>query len=160
MELGIGYFGDTRRERSGELLAQRVSDRQTVCLRKLADDRAEQIRFRRFLASEAVTVEEMVSHRAMFVAAVAKDRHVLAIQDTSEINYQAQNGRKQRLGTVGNGRDIGLFIHPVLGVDALTGECLGLIDAQVWRRTKSKAKNYKELPIEQKESHRWLKGAA
>ena len=160
MELGIGYFGDTRRERSGELLARRVSDRQTVCLRKLADDRAEQIRFRRFLASEAVTVEEMVSHRAMFVAAVAKDRHVLAIQDTSEINYQAQNGRKQRLGTVGNGRDIGLFIHPVLGVDALTGECLGLIDAQVWRRTKSKAKNYKELPIEQKESHRWLKGAA
>ena len=43
MELGIGYFGDTRRERSGELLARRVSDRQTVCLRKLADDRAEQI---------------------------------------------------------------------------------------------------------------------
>ena len=160
MEKGIGYFGDARRERSGELLAQRVTDRQTVCLRNLADDRAEQVRFRRFLASEAVTVEEMVSHRAMFVAAAAKDRHVLAIQDTSEINYQAQSGRKQRLGTVGNGRDIGLFVHPVLGVDALTGECLGLVDAQVWRRTKSKAKNYKALPIEQKESYRWLRGGA
>jgi hypothetical protein len=160
MGLDIGYFGDTRRERSGELLAQRVSDRQTICLRKLADDRAEQIRFRRFLASEAVTVEEMVSHRAMFVAAAAKDRHVLAIQDTSEINYQAQSGRKQQLGTVGNGRDIGLFVHPVLGVDALTGECLGLIDAQVWRRTKRKASNYKALPIEKKESYRWLKGGA
>jgi hypothetical protein len=35
-----------------------------------------------------------------------------------------------------------------------------LIDTQVWRRTKSKAKNYKDLPIEQKESHRWLKGGA
>jgi hypothetical protein len=160
MERGIGYFGDARRERSGELLAQRVGERQTVCLRKLADDRAEQVRFRRFLSSEAVTIEEMVSHRAMFVAAAANGRHVLAIQDTSEINYQAQSGRKQQLGTVGNGSDIGLFIHPVLGVDAGSGECLGLIDTQVWRRTKSKAKNYKDLPIEQKESHRWLKGGA
>ena len=160
MVMGIGYFGDARRERSGELLAQRVTDRQTVCLRKLADDRAEQVRFRRFLGSKAVTVEEMVSHRAMFVAAAAKGRHVLAIQDTSEINYQAQSGRKQRLGKVGNGSDIGLFVHPVLAVDALTGECLGLVDAQVWRRTKSKAKNYKDLPIEQKESYRWLKGGA
>jgi hypothetical protein len=158
MGLGIGYFGDARRERSGGLLAQRVTDRQTVCLRNLADDRAEQVKFRRFLASEAVTVEEMVSHRAMFVAAAAKGRHVLAIQDTSEINYQAQSGRKRRLGKVGNGSDLGLFVHPVLGVDALTGECLGLIDAQIWRRTKSKAKNYKDLPIEQKESYRWLKG--
>jgi hypothetical protein len=156
----IGYFGDVRRGRSGELLAQRITDRQTVCLRKLADDRAEQVRFRRFLSSEAVTVEEMVSHRAMIVAAVANGRHVLAIQDTSEINYEAQSGRKQRLGKVGNGSDIGLFVHPVLGVDAQSGECLGLVDAQVWRRTKSKAKNYKDLPIEQKESYRWLKGGA
>ena len=155
---GIGYFGDTRRERSGELLAQRVSERQTVCLRKLADDRAEQVRFRRFLASEAVTVEEMVSHRAMFVAAAANDRHVLAIQDTSEINYQAQSGRKHGLGKVGNGTDAGLFVHPVLAVDAQTQECLGLVDAQIWRRTKRKAENYKQLPIEEKESYRWVQG--
>ena len=118
------------------------------------------IKFRRFLGSKAVTVEEMVSHRAMFVAAAAKGRHVLAIQDTSEINYQAQSGRKQRLGKVGNGSDIGLFVHPVLAVDADTRECLGLVDAQVWRRTKSKAENYKELPIEQKKSYRWVKGGA
>ena len=160
MTIGIGYFGDARRERSGGLLAQRVTDRQTVCLRNLADDRAEQVKFRRFLGSEAVTVEEMVSHRAMFVAAAANGRHVLAIQDTSEINYQAQSGRKRRLGKVGNGSDVGLFVHPVLAVDALTGECLGLVDAQVWRWTKSKAKNYKDLPIEQKESYRWLQGGA
>jgi hypothetical protein len=158
--MDIGYFGDVRRGRSGELLAQRIADRQTVCVRKLSDDRAEQVRFRRFLSSEAVTVEEMVSHRAMFVAAVAPSRHVLAIQDTSEINYEAQSGRKQRLGKVGNGRDAGLFVHPVLAVDADTHECLGLVDAQVWRRTKSKAENYKRLPIEEKESYRWLRGGS
>jgi hypothetical protein len=158
MELGIGYFGDARRGRSGKLLAQRVAERQAVCVRKLADDRNEQAKFRRFLSNEAVTVEEMVAHRAMLVAAAAKGRHVLAIQDTSEINYQAQSGRKHGLGTVGNGTDVGLFVHPVLGVDAQTQECLGLIDAQVWRRTAGKAKNYQGLPIEAKESYRWVKG--
>lgn len=141
-------------------MLERVSARQTVCVRKLADDRAEQVKFRRFLANEAVTVEEMVAHRAIFVAAAAEGRHVLAIQDTSEINYQAQSGRKRRLGKVGNGSDIGLFVHPVLAVDAATQECLGLADAQVWRRRKRKAKNYKRLPIERKESYRWVKGGS
>ena len=159
VETGIGYFGDERLKKNGELIVQRVAERQAVCVRKLADDRPEQVKLRRFLRNEAVTVEEMVAHRAMLVAAAAKGRpHVLAIQDTSEINYQAQSGRKHGLGTVGNGSDIGLFVHPVLAVDAQTQECLGLVDAQVWRRTKGKAPNYKSLPIEQKESYRWVKG--
>jgi len=156
----IGYFGDARLERNGELITRRVAERQTVCVRKLADDRREQVKFRRLLANNAVTVEEMVAHRALFVAAAAQGRHVLAIQDTSEINYQAQSGRKRGLGTVGNGTDAGLFVHPVLAVDAAARSCLGLVDALVWRRTKSKAKNYKRLPIEEKESYRWVKGGA
>jgi len=161
VETGIGYFGDERLKKNGELIVQRVAERQAVCVRKLADDRPEQVKLRRFLRNEAVTVEEMVAHRAMLVAAAAKGRpHVLAIQDTSEINYQAQSGRKHGLGTVGNGSDIGLFVHPVLAVDAQTQECLGLVDAQVWRRTKGKAPNYKSLPIEQKESYRWIEGFA
>ena len=141
------------------MLVQRVAERQEVCLRKLGDNRAEQVKFRRLLVNGAVTVEEMVSHRAMLVAAAAEGRHVLAIQDTSEVNFQAQDGRKKALGTVGNGSDVGLFVHPVLAVDADAGECLGLIDAQVWRRTHGKAADYKRLPIEDKESYRWLKGA-
>jgi hypothetical protein len=160
MDMGIGYFDDTRRARSGEFLTQRVAGRQTVCLRNLADGRAEQVRFQRFLASQEVTVEEMVAHRAKLVATAAMGRHVLAIQDTSEINYQAQRGRKRGLGTVGNGTDVGLFVHPVLAMDAQTQDCLGLADVQIWRRTKGKAENYKRLPIEEKESYRWVKGGA
>jgi hypothetical protein len=147
-ESGIGYFGDERLRKNGALILRRVSERQEVCIRRLGDDRPEQVKFRRFLYNEAVTVTEMVAHRAAFVAVAAQGRHVLAIRDTSEINYQAQSGRKQRLGKVGNGSDVGLFVHPVLGVDARSEECLGLIDVQVWRRTKGKAADYKSLPIE------------
>jgi len=158
VELGIGYFGDARLQRNGALITERVIKRQTVSLRGLADDRAEQAKFSRLLANESVTVKEMVSSRGALVAAAAAGRHVLAIQDTSEINYQSQSGRKRGLGKVGNGTDAGLFVHPVIAVDAVAHDLHGLVDAQVWRRTKSKAANYKELPIEQKESYRWLKG--
>jgi hypothetical protein len=146
-------------EKNGAALVQRVGDRQTICLRKLGDDRAEKVKFRRFLLNERVTIAEMVASRAAFVAEASAGRHLLAIQDTSELNYQAQQGRKHGLGTVGNGSDVGLFVHPVLAVDAATGECLGLVHAQVWRRFKRKAKNYRRQPIEDKESYRWLEGA-
>ena len=147
-DMEIGYFGDERLRKNGALFVERVSERQDVCIRGLGDNRSEQVRLRRFLHNEAVTVEEMVAHRAMLTATAASGRHVLAIQDTSEINDQAQSGRKRRLGTVGNGSDVGLFIHPVVAVDAQDEECLGLVDAQVWRRTKGKAKDYRRLPIE------------
>jgi hypothetical protein len=92
-------------------------------------------------------------------ASLVGGRHVLAIQDTTEVNYQSQADRKHNLGTVGNGTDVGLFLHPVLAVDADDGSCLGLVHAQIWRRKKRKAANYRELPIEKKESYRWLVGA-
>jgi hypothetical protein len=127
-------------------------------LRKLGDDRAEKVKFRRFLKNERVTVARMVIRMRQRVAEAAAGRHVLAIQDTSEINYQSKRGRKRGLGTVGNGSDLGLFVHPVLTVAAETGQCLGLADVQVWRRFRSKAADYRKQPIEDKESYRWLKG--
>ena len=89
-------------------------------------------------------------------AQAAAGRHVLVIQDTSEINYQAKAGRKRKLGRVGNGTDAGLFVHPALVVDAEDGSVLGLAAATIWRRDKVKADDYQELPIEEKESHRWI----
>jgi hypothetical protein len=158
VEMDIGYFGDERLRKGGELLLSRIAGRQSVHVCKLADNRAEQAKFRRFLANGSVTAEEMVSHRAMLVGKAAEGRHVLAIQDTTEINFQAQCGRKRNLGTVGNGTDVGLFLHPVLAIDAESEQCLGLVSAQVRRRLEGKAANYKSLPIEKKESHRWIKG--
>ena len=136
----------------------RVCERQTVCLRKLGENRAEKVKFRRFLMNDRVTVEKMVIRVRARLNAIVAGRHVLAIQDTSEINYEAKRGRKRGLGKVGNGSDVGLFVHPVLTVDAETGQCLGLADVQVWRRFKAKAADYRKQPIEEKESYRWLKG--
>lgn len=102
----------------------------------------------------------MVAAAGARTRAAARGRRVLAIQDTSEINYQAKAGRKHDLGPVGNGRDAGLFVHPVLALDAETGLCLGLADLQVWRRSHAKVACRRTRAIEAKESFRWLKGAA
>ena len=102
----------------------------------------------------------MVEAAGARTRAAARGRPVLAIQDTSEINDQAKAGRKQELGPVGNGRDLGLFVHPVLALDAETGECLGLADLQVWRRRHAKVACRRTRPIEAQESFRWLKGAS
>ena len=104
-------------------------------------------------------VTEIVEAVGEQTAGRVTGRHVLAIEDTTEVNYQSQADRKYNLGTVSNSTDVGLFLHPVLAVDADDGSCLGLVHAQIWRRKKRKAANYRELPIEKKESHRWLVGA-
>lgn len=86
-------------------------------------------------------------------------RHVLLIEDTTEINLQKHVNRVSGLGTVGNGKDVGFFVHPLLAVDAEEGICLGLADLSIWQRTEGKAENYKKLPIEEKESFRWIETA-
>ena len=162
---GVGGGGDKHRffwrraaKKNGALLAQRICERQTISIRKLGDDRAEVVKFRRFVANDRVTAAQIAASQRPLVAKAAVGRHVLVIQDTSEINYESQRGRKRGLGTVGNGSDVGLFVHPMLAVDAETKHCLGLLDVQVWRRFKSKSKDYRKQPIEEKESYRWIKG--
>jgi hypothetical protein len=131
-----------------------------VCLHRLGRGPSEERRFGRFLRNRKVTYQEILATAAARVDAQAHGRHVLAIQDTTELNFEAHAKRTRGLGTVGNGTDHGFFLHPVLVMDARDGGgLLGLAGAQLWNRTKRKAPNYRQLPIEEKESYRWLVGA-
>lgn len=145
--------------KKGASLFSRMVSLGTVRVRRLARDRAERVQYGRWLGNERVTAEEISEHCGQRVAALCQDRHILAIQDTSELNYQKHAHRTRGLGKVGNGSDAGLFVHCVLAVDADSGDCLGLVGAELWLRTQGKAPNYGDLPIEEKESYRWLKGA-
>lgn len=133
--------------------------RQSVCLRRLADERAQEVQFGRWLANHKVKPEALLANAYARTAAVAAGRHVLAIQDTSELNYQAHAARVSGLGTVGNGSDAGMFVHPLLAVDAADGTCLGLAHLHQWNRMTKADPDYRRLPIEDKESYRWLEVA-
>ena len=59
-----------------------------VCLRQLSKgDRAREVRFNRLLGNAKVTTERIIESWSDGTVAAAEDRHVLAIQDTSEINF-------------------------------------------------------------------------
>ena len=58
-----------------------------VCLRRLAKGvRAQEVRFNRFLGNAKVTTARVIESWSEGTVAAAEGRHVLAIQDTSEIN--------------------------------------------------------------------------
>jgi hypothetical protein len=142
--------------KKGRSVLERMRLRGASCLRELGRTRAEQVGFARFFHNRRVTVEEILATAGARTGEAAAGRHVLLIEDTSEINYQAKSGRKRGLGQVGNGTDIGLFVHPALALDAADGTVLGLAGATIWRRHRAKRPDYQERPIEAKESYRWL----
>jgi len=100
----------------------------------------------------------MIATAAAHTAHAAKDRHVLAIQDTTELNFSKHEGSKRGFGKVGNGVDIGLFLHPVVVVAAESGGILGLAEAITLNRTRRVSKHRRKRAVTKKESQRWLDG--
>ena len=153
-------FGDKRLASRGELFVDRMVEHGSCTIRRLGEGRAGVVGFSRFLGNAKVSAEEIVAAASDRLGEAARGQHVLAIQDTTEVNYQHHAGRVRGLGPAGNGRDRGLFVHPVLAVSAGQGALLGLAGAQLWSRSQDgRTADYRDLPIEEKESHRWLIGA-
>ena len=93
-----------------------------VCLRRLARGvRAREVCFNRFLGNAKVTVEHIIEGWSEGTGAAAEGRHVLAIQDTSEINFTTTAERRRGLGETAKGNVHGLLLHPMLAVDAENG---------------------------------------
>ena len=112
-----------------------------------------------------MTVSELVQGIAEHCQQNVAERHVLAISDSSEINLQSHVGRlkSEGLGVVGNNRDVGFYLHPTLVIDSESGFPLGLSTIQLWTRDldhqDKEERNYQKLPIEEKESDKWLASA-
>jgi hypothetical protein len=89
-----------------------------------------------------------------------KHATVLAVQDTTTLNYSA-HPCAEGLGPINTRKDsgTGLVLHSTIGF-TLEGTPLGILDAQCWARDPAeagKAKSCKERPIEERESIKWLR---
>jgi len=142
-----------------------MEEKGTVIMNKLADNHSENMAFSRFFNNDSVTVPSIIQALQQKALEVSKGRHVLCIQDTTEINYQKHSNffhlDDEDLGPVGNNYDIGFFLHPTMVVDTAGCFPLGLSDVHIWNRHQDKqdkyARNYKYQPIEEKESYRWIR---
>jgi hypothetical protein len=153
--------GCTPRKKGAELL-ERVVARGTSCIRHLGDGEGAQTKaFRRFLANDNVTVERLIESWPQQTAGAAAGRHVLAIQDTSEIGFAVTAERTRGLGEIGKGKgNRGALLHAMIAVDATDGACLGLVGGTIWTRDGRVEVEHGKRALADRESRRWLDTAA
>ena len=114
----------------------------------------------RFLDNQKITMEKILnSHYESTIKRIGKEKVVLAAQDTSTLNYSTHPAT-ENLGPIGSQEDgiIGLMVHDTMAFN-LEGTPLGLIDVQCWQRDieeYGEKEKRKKLPIEKKESNKWL----
>ncbi len=151
-------FGDIRVAERANWLIERVATAGTLVLRKLGETRAGEKAVHRFLSSPYVTVERIVETLAARTAAQCKGRRILAVQDTTEINFAGRDKKRHGFGPAGDGKTPGFFIHPVIAIDVESEAVVGLVDAAVWTRSAGRVTSRRSRAIEAKESARWLSG--
>jgi hypothetical protein len=119
-------------------------------------DWAANMAFWRFVNNPQVTTDKLIEGWSLQTSIAVSGRHVLSIQDTSEIKFSTRPGHRRGLGKVGKGNARGVLLHAMMAVDADSGVCLGLTGGKVWTR-KGKAKiAHEKRALSDKESARWV----
>lgn len=114
----------------------------------------------RLLDHDQISLEQLLfGHFVSTVERMSKHAVVLAVQDTTSLNYSSHLATEGlgRIDTQKNGAQ-GLWLHDTMAFTP-EGLPLGLLDAQVWARSQEsfgKKAQRARLPIEQKESLKWL----
>lgn len=139
------------------MLLERMVVRQSACLRRAGNgERAPEVGFGRFLANRKVTTQHLIRGWSEQTRDAVAGRHVLAIQDTTELNFRTTPERRRGLGKIGKGLGHGVLVHAMLAVDAANGSCLGLVAGDVYTRVGLVATPHYSRALKDKESRRWI----
>ncbi len=118
----------------------------------------------RFLSNVKVEEEILIDTAKERSSYLCEAKDVLVIEDTTEINLDNHRSRIERasgIGLTGNNENLGFFRHGSLVLDTNTETCLGFSDIELWHRDEDmeykQQRDYKKLPIEEKESYKWIK---
>jgi hypothetical protein len=109
----------------------------------------------RFLDNEAATLEKVLKpHGEATRKRIEKEEVILLVQDTTELDYSSKKQTKG-LGKLNYENQLGVHLHTTLAVTP-DRVCLGVVQAEVLVREKLGDNRKGKLPIEEKESMRWL----
>ena len=160
-EFGGCRLGDERLEQRLLSLARDFYARPGANLPQACASRAKTRAAYRFFDHKATLMQTLLQpHYSATHQRMAAQPVVLAVQDTTSLNYTA-HAHTEGLGPIGTTvqGSQGLMLHSTLVFD-VQGTPLGFIDAQCWARDPSefgKKARRAQLPIEQKESAKWLR---
>jgi hypothetical protein len=173
-EFGSISFGDGRLNKRFELLVEQISKRAGRSIPFACQDWADAKAAYRFFDNPKVEAPKILgAHSSTTIGRARKflsrdERMLLVIQDTTYFNYSRHiktEGLGQIAGFKGSrGEKLkarGLILHSALAVTP-DGVPLGIVDSKLWTRTQpagwitESGKNTSRIPIETKESFRWI----
>jgi hypothetical protein len=160
-EFGGCQLPDARLQTRLLTLARDFYARPTAQVAQACASRAKTKAAYRFLDHEQTTMDTLLQpHYRATEARVRAESIVLAVQDTTSLNYTA-HAATEGMGPIGSTATgpQGLHLHSTLAFST-QGTPLGFLDVQCWSRDPAdfgkKAKRHR-VPIEEKESFKWLK---
>jgi hypothetical protein len=160
VEFGAAELGDGRRTARLVDLATRFGERPSESLPEASEDGAQlKAAYRFFSNQEIKPAAILASHVRSTTARIEAEALVLAVQDTTSLDYTAHPATTG-LGVLNDGKQQGFLVHTTL---ALTPERvpLGLLAQAVWTRAAAslgQRQTRKRRPIADKESQKWLTG--
>lgn len=160
-EFGRAWLGDARLQERLQALARDFYARPQAQIPQACGTRAKAKAAYRFFDHERTTMDAILgSHYEATAERVRAHPVVLAVQDSTSLNYDAQPAI-QNLGPIGSRADawFGLMVHDTMAFTP-QGLALGLLDVQCWARDAQdfgKKQRRRDVPFEHKESYKWLK---
>lgn len=160
-EFGAVQLPDARLKRRLLTLARDFHARPTANLPQACGSRAAAKAAYRFFDHPKATMQTLLAaHFEATAQRMAAQPIVLAVQDTTSLNYTA-HAATDGLGPIGTKPQgpQGLIVHSTLAFTP-QGLPLGFLDVQCWARDAEdfgKKARRASAPIEQKESNKWLK---
>jgi hypothetical protein len=160
-EFGRVRFYDNRLKTRLYKIAEDFYENPQANIPEACGNKAGSIGAYRFFQNKKVSMEVLLeAHLESTIDRIRNQKIILAPQDTTVLDYNTRP-MTEGLGPTGHigGKSIGLILHDTLAFTE-QGVPLGILDAQCWARNPDEqGKRYKrkELPIEQKESMKWLR---
>jgi len=160
---------DLRLVYRGNKILKDIFNKSIHSIRQLSIGEAAAKGFYRFLKNDRVSEDDIVSNLSSNCQIASAGKYVVCIQDTTEINLGSHRNRIAKddyIGTTNakSAQGLGFMIHPSFVLDASSGVPYGYADIKIWNRPlafKSKFERaYNKLPIEQKESYKWIEVSA
>lgn len=158
-------LGDERLVRRGNRILSDLFRRSVHSIRQFTENDSDAKGVYRFLQNNRVSEQDILKNMVTNCKAACAGKHVLCIQDTTEVNLSSHGRRIKKDGQIGttnaqNDKGLGFFLHPSLVLDAQSGVPYGYSDIKVWNRSldlKTKhEREYNKLPITEKESYKWI----
>jgi hypothetical protein len=133
---------DKRILRRTESLSSALCEKQEVSLRCLSNGHTEEMGYYRLLSNSRLRESDLAGLVYARLKPMIKGRHVLALGDTTDMDYSNHKGRvkpNSGLGYIGDHKGLGYNAHVSLVLDGDSGSVYGLSDLQLWHRETAKS---------------------